>query len=40
MGNCLKGDTARLIAFRGLRAADFSRISVVVAPLVGEAFYA
>jgi len=40
MGNCLKGDTSRLIAFRGLRAADFSRLSGVATPLFGEACYA
>ncbi len=40
MGNCHKGDTARLIAFGDLRVADFSKLSVVVTPLFGEARHA
>ena len=40
MGNCLTGDASRLIAFRGLRAADFSKFHVVIAPLLGEAHHA
>lgn len=40
MGNCHKGDTSRLIAFRGFRTADFSRVSAVFAPLFGEACHA
>ncbi len=40
MGNCLKGDTSRLIAFRGLGAADFSRLPFVVTSLFGEGCHA
>ena len=40
MGNFLRGDASRLIAFRGLRAADFSKPLVVIAPLFGEAHHA
>lgn len=40
MGNYLTGDEYRLIAFQGLRAADFSRFFAVATPLFGEAHHA
>lgn len=40
MGNCLTGDALRLIAFHGLSAADFSKLHVVIAPLLGEVHHA
>lgn len=40
MGNSFTGDASRLIAFRGLRAADFSKFFPVVAPLFGEVHHA
>jgi len=34
MGNCLKGEASRLIAFRGKCVADFSKFFTVIAPVV------
>ena len=38
MGNSLTGDASRLIAFHGLRAADFSLFFVNTAPLFGQSY--
>lgn len=40
MGNSLKGDASRLIAFQGLCAADFSKFIALAAPLFGEMHHA
>lgn len=40
MGNSLTGDASRLIAFHGLRAADFSKFLAAAAPLIGEVHHA
>jgi hypothetical protein len=43
MGNCLKGEHSRLIAFRGACVADFSKpfaTADLTAPLFGEVRHA
>ena len=40
MGNSFTGDTSRLIAFRGLGAADSPKFYVFATPLFGEADHA